>query len=196
MAIDLTTADRVKRRWRTTETTLDSLIGEIIDEVSQTFERFMQRHTLSAARVEIVELPRFKKVVTFRGAPVSSVTEIKVHNTGDFTSVDALDSTLYTVDLAAGYARLRILTTWRPAYVEVNYTGGMAADTATFIASYPEISAAADRECIERLRKSRNPTGTPVLRAKGGKPEQRPDNDWGLMASTRLVLTAYRKGIV
>ncbi len=200
MAIDLTDADRIKRRARITDTSLDPLIAEIIDEVSETFEYVMARHTLFLSRIEIYELPRFKRLISLRGAPATLITEIKHATTRDFDAVTAMDVTLYDTDLEAGYIRLQLSSPYRPAYIQVTYDGGMATDTAAFIIAFPQIAAAADRECVERLNKSRHPTGAPSLRATtrgtGGGTATLQRDDWDLMPSTQRILTAYRKRII
>ncbi|MDP9136445.1 MAG: hypothetical protein M3N56_16645, partial [Actinomycetota bacterium] len=48
-------------------------------------------------------------------------------------------------------------------YVQVVYTGGMAANTAAFITAFPRIAGAVENEVINRYNRRKKPDGSVVI---------------------------------
>ncbi len=107
MATDLTTKAKVKKHIRTSATTWDDLIDQLVPEVSESIRQHC--NVLDFASVAYTEQydGRGQDTITLRNRPVSSVTS--VHDDpdrtfGSDTLLDADDD--YAVDLKAGIIRL------------------------------------------------------------------------------------------
>lgn len=193
MALDLTTISRVKERRGISSATHDSLLSNLIDEVSTYVETYLGRHTLQDARVEVYEVEFLTRMVSVRGAPITVLNSIKISNRrDDFDDVTAMATTSYSADLTAGYIRLDFEQSHNPGYVQVDYTGGMATDTDDFVMTYPDIAGAVDAEVINRFNRRENPTGDSQTR--GGRFDHESPLD--LMPFTRRALYAYRRGVL
>lgn len=159
-ALALTTADLVKQMSGVSGTSRDALIATLIAEVSAEAEAYMRRWTLCAARTEIYELKVNHRYLSVDGFPITSSVTLQYNGNQDFSTVDTLDTSIYTVDKDAGQIDFHSLAAWfDPGYVRVVYTGGMAMDTAGFVLAYPRISAAATREVVNRLNRASRPEG-------------------------------------
>ncbi len=190
---EFTTAARVKTRAGISGTTKDTLIGDLILEVSQMFEEVMGRDALIVnGRVEVYRMRRFSRIINLKGSPATIITEVKLHVTRDFSTITALDVLSYEVDLEAGTLEIKFTQPFRPAYIQVTYDGGMADDTAAMILDFPRLAAACDREVIERLRRSEHPTGEPAV--KGASKSGRAD--WDTLLQTRDVLIGYGRNLL
>lgn len=163
VAVNFTTKEKVKARRGLTGAENDSVIDELIAEVSDFGETFMNRHTLELQRSsEIYELPAGKRYLWLRGYPLVSVTSVKYSTSRSFSNVTALATDSYDAIAETGeiYFRPAAIGSWHsPGFVEVTYRGGMAVDTAAFIIAYPSISGAATLEVINRFNRRLSPEG-------------------------------------
>ena len=155
----MTTLARVAARRDLQGTADDALLSEFIAAVSQTTEERVSRHAQAAARTEVFRVDRFKRMLTLPGRPISTVTSIKVNYIPVFDTVTAADPSAYDILSDQGQVRLNWSLNYSPSYVEVVYTGGMAADTTSFIAAYPEVADAVDVEVVNRWNRRKSPGG-------------------------------------
>jgi hypothetical protein len=155
--VDLTTLARVKARRDLAGTGDDALLSEFISAVSQTVEQLMHRHVLEAERTEVVRLERYQRTATLPGRPLSAVSAVTVGYRPSLDGSSVSDPSTYDVLEEQGQVRLNWAPPWAPTYVSVTYTGGMAADTAAFIAAYPELADAVDVEVVHRWNRRKNP---------------------------------------
>lgn len=155
--MDLTTVARVKTLLTGFTTGgEDAFIGLIVSEVSAAFERSLRRKIQTAARTETVELRRSKRMVSLQAAPISAVASIKyASNPADFSTTTALATSNYYVDLTGGFVRFLREMSLDPGFLEITYTAGMAADTAAFIAAFPDLAQAADWQSAEEYTRRR-----------------------------------------
>lgn len=162
--MDLTTLARVKARASSlNDSTLDTILGTLIAEVSADAETRMARHAEVTERTEIVDLRPHQRFVRLPGAPISEVSEIKLAATPAFTDVDALTADEDYFVLADTSQLHMAVTTRVDAHLQVTYTGGMAADTAAFVAAFPDIAGAVEAEVVNRFRAREVPEGDVVL---------------------------------
>lgn len=168
MVLELTTAAKVKLMLGgLSGTSQDALIADLVAEVSQEAEEYLRRHTLSAQRVEVYELPANKRYLSLNGFPISGNRSVGVQyaTTRDFTDVDSLDSSSYQLLIAEGQLDFDALYHPDDGFAQVNYVGGMAADTAGFMSAYPRIAGAVAREIVNRLNRAKAPEGSLKLSA-------------------------------
>jgi hypothetical protein len=158
----ITTKDRVKAKRDITGTSMDAVIDTLIAAVSEMAESYLGRRLLSTLRTEVLPLTPRRRYVWLLAFPIESVTSVKYAATRDFTDVDAMDPSEFQLLQAQGQLYLSSISTWlNPGFVEVVYEGGMADDTAGFIAAYPRLADAADNEVIARLNRRQSPDGSP-----------------------------------
>lgn len=165
--MDLTTAARVNAR-RGQDATLDeTLIGTLITEVSDDVETYLQRHTQSTARTEVFELDYAQDDFRLTGYPVTNVSSVAVSVDLDFAASEILSASSYFLRSDVGRLHLIAPATAQPTYVQVNYTGGMAADTTAFVAAFPAIAGAVEAAVIEMLARADQP-GVSETRLRDG----------------------------
>ena len=154
MAINVTTQARVKALRADSHTASDDMIDRLIGDMSVKFEQYMDRLTEApvAARTEVLDVDYDGQEMFATAAfPITSITSIKYDADRGFGStIDALESTAYTtrdqwliIDGAALSKRAQSL--------QVIYNGGMALNTAAFIAAFPLIATAADTQIVYEL---------------------------------------------
>jgi hypothetical protein len=156
----ITTTARVNAKRGNPGNGQDSLIGTLIDSVSQKAEETMGRKLKRDTYVEVIPLRPKTRFVSLEGFPVTAVSSVIYAPTRDFTGLTAMDAASYSVLLEEGQIELHGLTYWyERGYVQVSYTGGMGVDTAAFVAAYPSIADSADNEIVARLNRAKNPDG-------------------------------------
>jgi hypothetical protein len=173
MVFQMTTRAAVKTALGITASTQDAAIDALLDAVSQEAANYLNRDIdASIARTQVYIVTAGHPYIWLRGYPIVSVTSVKYSRTRTFSDVIALDPAQpqYDVINASGeiFLRFECMTyLYDPAYVEVQYTGGMGIDTASFMAAYPRIANAVSSEIINRLNRAKTPDGD--VRTIGGQ---------------------------
>jgi hypothetical protein len=158
----ITSAARVKAQRDITGSSLDAIVDKIIAGVSQMAEEYLCRRILAGNYTDVWPLRARTRYVRMLAVPVTAVSAVRYARTRDFSAIDPMATSEYQVLLGEGQIYLSGLSTWlEPGFIQVLYTGGMAADTAAFIAAYPRIADAADNECVARLNRRAGPDGSP-----------------------------------
>jgi hypothetical protein len=158
----ITTPERVKAQRDITGSSLDSLIASLIAAVSEMAEDYLCRDLLKDTYTEERPLRARTRYVSLRAFPIESVSSVKYARTYDFSDIDDLDEGIYQVRRAQGQIYLSGISTWfDPGFIQVTYVGGIAEDTAGFIAEHPRIAQAADNEVIARLNRRTAADGSP-----------------------------------
>jgi len=155
--MNLTTLARVQAVIGDTSATLDAILNQWIADLSAEVERALGRGTESVARVEHFSPWRGQRIFPLLGYPIASITHVK-EDTSDRTFTDASSSTLptdvYVADSQLGHL---VVHSWElvggPKSLEVSYVGGMAADTAGFVAAFPDIAGAMDLQVAFWLKR-------------------------------------------
>lgn len=169
MGLALTTVDRVKGVYPLSTTDKDAQISDLIAAVSQEAEQYMGRHAQAMARTEVYELRPNRLFLWLRGFPIASVTAVRISDRRRFTGVDPVDPELYDVHPERGQIEFQegaIPDITQTNWVQVDYSGGMAATDAAFVTAFPRISGAVTTEVVNRLNRSKNPEGN--LTSLGG----------------------------
>lgn len=168
--IDLTTSARVKAALSidASDTSQDTWIDAAITSVSQRIEMFIDREVETATRTEEYDVSDGRQETIFlRTYPVTSITSIKNDPSWDFAAATALDSELYRLDGDNGEVHFRTELAAGPKAVQIVYVGGLAADTAAFIAAYPAITGAADIQIAAMFRRRSSPQGETIIAGRG-----------------------------
>lgn len=204
MAIDLVTLARVKARLgvESSDTSNDAVLSQYITAVSRQVERYLDRHTEQAARTEVYELPPNRNVLLLRGVPVDTDESftLKFSTYRSFMSSTSLASNDdYVIDASNGMVRLYInYTGYRdrvtgslihPAHAQVAYTGGMAADTATFATDYPDIAQAVEDQVRYIWQRQDSQGGSRTLHESSSTYT----GEYGLLKDVRATLEHHRR---
>ncbi len=149
--MDLTTSARVKEMLDSggisVGSAIDTLITQMISTYSQNVERFLGRHVESTSRTEQYDIEVGQRFFHLPGSPISSITSVKAADDRDFASADAIDTDNYYADLARGSIEFDTSpSAVGPGTLQIIYEGGMAANTAAFIAAYPDVAQACDMQ--------------------------------------------------
>ncbi len=149
--MDLSTLARVKTHLEASSTKIasagaEALLSELISSYSAAFESYLNRTVLAAERTLQLDVERAQQTFTLPAYPVSAIASVKNAWDRDFSSVTALDSDYYYVDSQGILTVDQIALIPGPGVLQVVYTGGMAADAASFVTAYPEIAGALDMQ--------------------------------------------------
>lgn len=123
----------------------DNLIDQLINVVSNLFEKYLDRTLLTGSQTEYFDVYPGQDVFYLKAWPVSAVSSVT--NDLDWTASTEVDSSLYKLfdSRRLVFQSPDIITNGRRALC-VSYTGGMAATTDAFVAAYPDISGAANMQ--------------------------------------------------
>jgi hypothetical protein len=149
--VDLTTAARVKALMGMTGTAWDTVLGYMITMLSQdAMINILKRGVKSEARTEYFDVAEDQQSFFCLGSPIdtgSTITVVNnVSNPRDWT-VTAVDSDYVICDperAERGEILIETGLSPGPNALKVTYTGGMGANTAAIISSYPAIAMALD----------------------------------------------------
>jgi uncharacterized phiE125 gp8 family phage protein len=153
--LEVTTAARVKALIDISGTSQDAVIASLIAGVSLALEKYAGCPLAEESRTELYDVEDRADDVWLRGVPVASITSVKARSSRqtDWADVTAMDSSLYSFD--AGTGRLILDGTWYAGreMLQVVYTAGFAADTTAFIAAYPDLADAADKQVTHEFER-------------------------------------------
>lgn len=204
MGLALTTVDRVKSLIRETGSGQDANLTLLITAISAQFEAYTQRNVLKQQYVEVYPLMRGRRLITLNASPVDMMQAFQVVLTIDNDFSDASLAPLqrsfhYIIEDDIGL--LRFLTdptpmtmgiTGRPAapvYVKVTYTGGMAADTAAFVAAFPAVSTAVELQVAHLFKRGLSPGGD----LKVGNSQATYTKDYDILDAVQRIWNLYRR---
>lgn len=126
-------------------------LNQIISEVSAQAEAELDRYAQTGERTEYLDIEPGQCVFSLRAYPVSAVAGIWYDPEQEWSG-DAIAANLYRSPVydRNGLLRLDYQLNWsdipRQRALKVTYTGGMAADTAAFMAAFPDITSAVSQQ--------------------------------------------------
>jgi len=186
--LDLTTTADVKTLLVMSGSTHDTLLGEMVTDMSRRFGQEMARDLMAESQTEVFRAKLGQRVLSLTAAPVSAVTTIKLALTRDFSAVTALtENSDYSIDMAEG--EINFLFSMSVGYIEVVYTGGMAANTAAFKAAYPDIARACSKQVAYEFERRNRPNSSTTV-SGANKTYEDPLN---LLADVDRVLNMNRR---
>jgi len=203
--LDFTTLARVRALlgFAAGDTTQDTLLQQLIAATSARIEDEMGRLAKKLERTELHSLEEAQHVLALKATPVDTAQAftIKGNTAPDFASSTALTvNQAYTLKPDSGLVRIfssytapRRSTSNFPAgpiFFQVVYTGGMAADTATFITAYPDIAQATDLQ-VAYLHKRRTTGAGGNITVGAGSTQF--ESEYGLLKEVRSLIARHRR---
>lgn len=171
----------------------DALVDVLVQRVSADIGQFLRRHIRRAARTEEYRVPRHSHVVQLSGVPVDEALTFEVRYSSDRSyPADPLSAAQYVLHPEGGWIELLMSTPYQPGYVQVVYTGGMAADL-NDLDSKPEfrpIVHAATMQ-VAYLYARRDSLGGSLQLREGVKALS--VGEYGLLEDVRRILGRYRR---
>ena len=167
--MNATTTARVKELLEITGTTQDDVLDRFIAAVSQRIETFIDKPLDRIERTEEYDIKPRQRVLFLRAFPLenqAAISSIKIALDWDFSSVAAVASTDYHVDLNTGACHFTFFPITEylgnnmataPNVIQVIYTGGFALNTDAFLLAYPAIAAACETQVIAMWRRRDEP---------------------------------------
>ena len=192
--MDLTTATRVQRLLESGGASVGqhvTLLGDIIPAVSARVEEYLGRSAEAASRTEYFDTEPSLFRVVLEGYPVSSVTSVRYDPLRVYDSSSEIAATEYAVNTARGiisFERVGFVVAARG--LKITYTGGMAADTAAFVAAFPAVAHACDLQ-VAALIQRRLALGATSVNAGGGSKAW--VGGYDLLPEVRSILDLYRR---
>lgn len=165
--MDLTTAAAVKAITGHGTTDDDALIGQLIASVSGRVEAAIARHVEQTSRTETMRLEPGGRLVLLAGYPVTTLGDVLFSDDGTFAEDALTEGEDFRIDLATGAVRLLGSNPDDHAELRVTYTGGMAADTAAFMAAYPGLSGAVGIQVVHEFQRRLSPGGSQTFEGGG-----------------------------
>ena len=189
--LDLCELADVKARLDITDTSKDTILGDLITAVSRAIEQYTQREYYTESRTQVFNVRRPDEALSLKAYPVTSITSVKTSTDLDFSTADPVTSTDYDVSDDDGL--LVYLGAWPTGRrtVQVVYTGGIATAAATVSTSYPDLANAAIMQvCEEYLRKEAQGALQYSLSDGGGVMNREP---LALLPAVKERLAYYRR---
>lgn len=191
--MDLTTAAAVNSRRGRNSTDDEVLIGSLIAEVSADVSLYLRRHVQAISRTEVYTLPYGTKDFRLDGYPVTAISSVSTSPDLDFAASEILSVSSYYLQASVGHLHLVSATSFEPTYVQVVYTGGMAANTAAFRAAFPDIAGAVESAVLELLKRADRPGVTETRLRDGGVSYERPVN---MLPLLKRRLDQHRRTVI
>lgn len=180
--MDLTTTERVRTllmgggmdAGTALEASSLAAVAQILVSVSAAAESYLDRNVQSGvSRTEYFDVRCDRMVYPLRAYPVASITGVWYDTTQAFAAATALSSSYYFSPTLDDRGLLRLKSPLQPYYdmapaaLKITYTGGMAATTTAFVAAFPDLAAAVDRQVIYEWKR-RNDMGSLSVSGDGG----------------------------
>jgi hypothetical protein len=157
--LSLTTAARVKaflevggKSW----TAADTLLTQLIPEVSAAFERHCGREFFLEERTRDFDVRPGQMVVQLPAWPITALTEVRnALDPDDFAEASSLvDSDDYVANTRLGIVEFYGPTLVSgPQVLRVKWTGGLAATDANLVAGYPDLALACEMQVAYLLQR-------------------------------------------
>lgn len=193
--MDVTELDRVRNLLgvQTDETQVNTALLRLIETYSNLAERYCNRHFLQTSRTEKFRIVPGQERIHVKGVPISSVTEIKNDSSRDFGASSVVDADNYSAEDPddIGVIYFDVPLSWGPAALQITYTGGLAADTTTLIANYPELSRAVEMQ-IAFVYSERHNYGLQTLTTGDQTWTLNPPGKW--IRESQEILNEFRLG--
>lgn len=164
-SLEITTTTRVKAAGLlgidVADTKYDTLLGQLVAEVSAQFESYIGHSFLLAERQETLDVRYLTNRVFTEHFPIASISDVQMRYGIQFawggTGARSVVATEYDFEADSGMISFAGSLFVGPRSLRITYTAGFAADTATFLTGYPEIASAADRQIAHYFQRRNQP---------------------------------------
>lgn len=196
--MNLSTVDRVLSRMAATGNARDearSEVAALLATVSGAVERYLDRRATRTSRTVYFDVEPCGTIYSLDAYPVTVMTGAwfdpdQAFGTGfELAASDYFDPTLDTQGVfqtkgpLSRYAR-------HPRALKITFTGGMANDTDSFVAAYPDIAGAVDTQVAHEWQR-RNALGVTSVSYPDGTTATLSFDRW--IPSVKQVLDYYRR---
>lgn len=195
--MNLSTVDRVLALTSATGKATDETRAEVaavLATVSGAVERYLDRLALRTARTEYHDVEVGQRRFALRAYPVTTLTSVAFDPEQAWTTtITATSDYLSPLYDGAGVLVVRYdLAPCVPApgSLKVVYTGGMATDTDSFVAAYPDLAGAVDVQTSHEWQR-RNALGVSSVSYPDGTTASLSLERW--VPSVKQVLDYYRR---
>lgn len=191
--LEVTTLASAKEYRNTSGSGDDNQLTQLIKLVSSVFEEYLNRvFKTDAAIVEYFDVYPNKQTFYLKGYPVTSVTNVWNDHDLQFTTATPSDDYVLLDSRRIVFRPNYLVFSGRSA-LKVQYAGGMADDTATFITDFPEITTAANMQITYMFSKIREEDLIDVaLSGKSSRSSSRASSRGDLLPQVRNILDRYR----
>lgn len=163
--LDLTTVARLRAFGGIsgTATETDTVLASIITYVSQKFEQYCSRGFMLEPDTER-RILRGSLVPVVRD-PIVSIQSVRVSESGRASSLATISESQY--EIAPGGSCVRVWDVPQGSLVEVNFTGGLAANTTDLIAAHPVLEGACKLQALNLWQRHKSPDKTGLTVVSG-----------------------------
>ena len=154
--LELTTLEEVKALLEFEDNVRDIVLIKLIKDVSAEIEMFLNRSTAIVTNaVEYFDVPQYGAKLFLRAYPITSVTTLWNTTDRTYDSTTVVDSDNYYVDKQHGAITVdKQYLLMGAGAVKIQYTGGMASTTATFLRDYRGLASAIATEVMYRFQRN------------------------------------------
>lgn len=169
--MDLTTVADVKEylESQSDDSRVEALIQAFITGLSAEVEQYLDRELVAGTYTEYHDVAYNQFQLFLRAYPVTSITGIWNDTSRVFAASSAVSADTYKLYEDRGKLYFDGIALYPgPGVVKIVYAGGMAADSAAFIAAYPAIAHACAAEVAARFQRKNQQGAAAVNFATGG----------------------------
>lgn len=197
--MDLTTVARVKTMLSISVSTQDTLLAQIVSDVSASIAAYLgyqPEYAEQDERTETYDVEPGDGVIFLRTWPVDLEEAFVVKNssTRDFDAAAVIDEDAYHVDARTGRVSF---DAWSlipgPGVLQVLCTGGLGVDANDVIANYTDIARAADLQAAFVFKRRDNLEASSFSQDGASVSFS---SDFDLIPSVRRILDRFRRMVV
>ena len=164
--MNATTIDRVKALLDISSSNYDAVLTTMVAAATRRIENYIDRPLEAKERTETYPIKPRQDVLFLRAYPVTAISSIKLALDWDYSTETPIQADDYKFDAETGMVNFLFypITNWKgnnlaaaPNVMQVVYTAGFSADTATLISDYPDIAYAADVQTVAMWRRRDSP---------------------------------------
>lgn len=173
-------------------TSLDDILNDLIASVSVRAENYIGRSFEQVPTTEVFDIGKSTGAVFLRNWPIKNgeTFEVRNHSMGDFT-VDAMSADLYSVREETGRLKFRSYLITGADTLQVQYTGGLAADLAA-LQAISDLEFAIRRQVAHEFTRRLSPATKQGVRGSKTKDGQPGEGQVEWLEITKSVLDSYR----
>lgn len=171
-----------------------TLVSQLITSVSYLVQQYLDRQVQSGSQTQYFDVDDGDQVFQLNAYPVSAVASVYYDYQQAWATATLLQSTTYASPLYDPTGRMIFYSPFQPGRklfnaLKVSYTGGMAADTTSFVTAYPDVTQAVELQ-VAFLYQRRNDLGVQSISGDGGSVSMAPME---LLPMVRTILDNHRR---
>ena len=190
--LELSTLEEVKALLEFEDNVRDVVLMKLIKDVSAEVEMYLNRSTAVVTdAIQYFDIPRYGVKMFLRAYPITTVTSLWNTTDRTYDSTTIVDSDNYYVDTQHGIITVdKQYLLMGAGAVKLQYTGGMASNTANFIRDYRALSSALATEVMYRFQRNAE---IGLIAASGGGSNVTLERRLQFHPSVQIVLQEHRR---